>query len=60
MLIAPGPLMSPTGRFDDFIRLPFDHEPAVLREGVQRLASAWQSYAAALDSYGSSRMDVIV
>ena len=52
--------MSPTGRFDEFIRLPFDHEPAVLREGVRRLASAWQSYAAALHSYGSSRMDVIV
>ena len=57
---APGSLMSPTGRFDEFIRLPFDHESAVLREGVQRLASAWQSYAGALDSYGSSRMDVIV
>ncbi|HEX8008366.1 MAG TPA: PLP-dependent aminotransferase family protein [Trebonia sp.] len=60
VLIAPGPLMSPTGRFDEFVRLPFDHEPAVLREGVRRLASAWDSYAAALDSYGSSRMDVIV
>lgn len=60
VLVAPGPLMSPTGRFDEFIRLPFDHEPAVLRDGVQRLASAWQSYAAALDSYGSSHMDVIV
>lgn len=60
VLITPGPLMSTTGRFDEFIRLPFDHEPAVLREGVRRLASAWQSYAAVLDSYGSSRMDVIV
>lgn len=60
VLITPGSLMSPTGRFDEFIRLPFDHEPAVLREGVPRLASAWQSYAAVLDSYGSSRMDVIV
>ena len=60
VLIAPGPLMSPTGRFDEFIRLPFDHEPAVLHEGVRRLASAWQAYTAVLDSYGSSRMDVIV
>jgi DNA-binding transcriptional MocR family regulator len=60
VLIAPGPFMSPTGRFDEFIRLPFDHEPAVLHEGVRRLASAWQSYAAALDSHGCSRMDVIV
>lgn len=60
VLIAPGPLMSPTGRFEEFIRLPFDHEPTVLREGVRRLASAWRSYAAALDSHGPSRMDVIV
>ena len=60
VLIAPGPLMSPTGRFDEFIRLAFDHEPAVLHEGVQRLAAAWRSYAAALDSHGPNRMDVIV
>jgi DNA-binding transcriptional MocR family regulator len=60
VLVAPGPLMSPTGGFDEFIRLPFDHDPAVLSEGVRRLASAWQVYAAALNSYGSSRMDVIV
>jgi len=60
VLIAPGPLMSPTGRFDEFVRLPFDHDPAVLHEGILRLASAWQSYSAALDSQGSSRMNVIV
>ena len=60
VLIAPGSLMSPTGGFDEFIRLPFDHQPAVLQDSIGRLASAWQSYAAALDSYGSSRMDVIV
>jgi DNA-binding transcriptional MocR family regulator len=60
VLVAPGPLMSPTGQFEEFIRLPFDHEPAVLREGLRRLASAWQSYATALDSHRHSRMDVIV
>ena len=60
VLIAPGPLMSPAGRFDEFIRLPFDHEPTVLKEGVQRLASAWRTYAAAVDSHGSSLLDVIV
>ena len=60
VLIAPGPLMSPTGRFDEFIRLPFDHEPTVLREAIGRLASAWQSYAAALATHGSTRIDVIV
>jgi DNA-binding transcriptional MocR family regulator len=60
VLIAPGSLMSPTGRFDEFIRLPFDHEPTVLHEGVRRLASAWQSYVAALDSHGLGHLDVIV
>lgn len=60
VLIAPGPLMSPTGQFDEFIRLPFDHEPAVLRDGVRRLESAWHAYAAALDTHGSRRIDVIV
>ena len=60
VLIAPGPLMSPTGRFDEFIRLPFDHEAAVLREAIRRLASAWQSYAAAMDSRGSVRIDLVV
>jgi DNA-binding transcriptional MocR family regulator len=60
VLIAPGPLMSPTGRFDEFIRLPFDHEPAVLDEGVRRLATAWQAYAAVVDSHGSSLLNVIV
>jgi DNA-binding transcriptional MocR family regulator len=60
VLIAPGPLMSPTRQFDEFIRLPFDHQPAVLREAIRRLASAWQAYSAALDSHGPARLDVIV
>jgi DNA-binding transcriptional MocR family regulator len=60
VLIAPGSVMSPTGRFDEFIRLPFDHEPDSLREGIRRLASAWRTYRAALDSHDSSRIDVIV
>ena len=60
VLIAPGSLMSPTGRFGEFIRLPFDHEPAVLQEAILRLASAWQAYRAQLRSQGSSRIEVIV
>jgi len=60
VLIAPGSLMSPTGRFDEFVRLPFDHDLGVLQQGIRRLASAWKTYRAALDSDGSSRVDVIV
>jgi len=60
VLIAPGSLMSPTGRFGEFIRLPFDHEPAILQEAIRRLASAWHIYRAQLRSHGSSRIEVIV
>jgi DNA-binding transcriptional MocR family regulator len=60
VLVAPGPAMSPTGRFDEFVRLPFDHDPQTLKQGVARLASAWQAYRAELDSHGPRRVDVIV
>jgi DNA-binding transcriptional MocR family regulator len=60
VLIVPGPIMSPTARFDQFVRLPFDHDPGVLQEGIHRLASAWKTYRTALDSAGSSRVEVIV
>jgi DNA-binding transcriptional MocR family regulator len=60
VLIAPGSVMSPTGRFDEFVRLPFDHNPEVLREGIRRVASAWQTYSAALDSHSSRGTEVVV
>lgn len=59
-MIMPGPIMSPTGRFDEYVRLPFDHDPSVLGEGVRRLATAWTAYRAALDADGLNRVDVIV
>ncbi|MBI2755854.1 MAG: PLP-dependent aminotransferase family protein [Chloroflexi bacterium] len=44
--LASGAAMSPRAGFDDHIRLPFGgHEPAVLREAVQRIARAWDIYA---------------
>lgn len=60
VLIAPGSVMSPTGRFDEFVRLPFDHDAGTQREGIRRLASAWKTYRAALDIHGPNRIDVIV
>jgi DNA-binding transcriptional MocR family regulator len=57
--ITPGSLMSTTGRFDDFVRLSFDHEEAVLEEGIRRLAAAWKTYRKGLAS-NSSRVDVVV
>ena len=38
LLVTPGPVASPSGRFDDHLVLPFDHEPAVLLAAVDRLA----------------------
>jgi len=57
--ITPGSLMSTTGRFDDFVRLSFDHEEVVLEEGIRRLAAAWKTYRRGLAS-NSSRVDVVV
>ncbi len=60
VLIAPGAIMSPTGRFDDFVRLSFDAQPDSLREGLRRLAEAWDDYATAVRDRGARRIDVIV
>jgi DNA-binding transcriptional MocR family regulator len=43
--VLPGPVTSPDLGFDDHIRLTYAREPEVLRDGVRRLASAWDGYA---------------
>jgi DNA-binding transcriptional MocR family regulator len=60
VLITPGTVMSPTGRFDEYLRLPFDHQPETLEQGIGRLAHAWQAYHGALDRHGLRQPDVIV
>jgi hypothetical protein len=52
--------MSPTGRFDECIRLPFDHQPEALEQGIGRLARAWRAYRDVLDAHGTRQVDVIV
>lgn len=42
--ILPGPHMSPTERFADYLRIPFIADPESLRAGVRRLAAAWREY----------------
>jgi DNA-binding transcriptional MocR family regulator len=59
VLIVPGMVMSATGGFRDFIRLPFDHQPQVLQEGMRRLARAWEEYAAT-STPATRRLDVII
>ncbi|HKQ58342.1 MAG TPA: PLP-dependent aminotransferase family protein [Candidatus Eisenbacteria bacterium] len=44
--IVPGTSNSPSGRFQDHLRLPFVGDPELVSEGIQRLAAAWEEYAA--------------
>lgn len=45
--LAPGPAFAPDGGLDRFVRLPYTQSPDVLREAVDRLASAWARVAGA-------------
>jgi len=60
VLIAPGTVMSPTGRFDEYLRLPFDYQPETLEQGIGRLARAWRAYHGALEPHGLRQPSVIV
>jgi DNA-binding transcriptional MocR family regulator len=44
VVILPGPLMSGTGRYAGFLRIPFIAEPESLRTGIRRLEAAWRDY----------------
>jgi hypothetical protein len=43
--VVPGPLTSVDGNFAERVRLPYVLEAAEMREGVERLAAAWNEYA---------------
>lgn len=43
--VLPGSVMSPDLSFDGHLRLTLAREPAVLEEGMRRLAAAWDEYA---------------
>jgi hypothetical protein len=40
--------MSASDRYTAYLRLPFLAEPATLRVGVRRLATAWRDYQSSL------------
>ncbi len=42
--IVPGPVFAADGAHRDFLRLPFTLPPALLQEGVRRMAAAWRGY----------------
>ncbi len=43
--VVPGTLASPDGAFADRLRIPFVLDAGPMREGVERLARAWEAYA---------------
>src|SRR5262245_15876820 len=43
--VVPGALASPTGGWADRLRMPYVLEAGPMREGVERLARAWEAYA---------------
>jgi DNA-binding transcriptional MocR family regulator len=57
--LVPGPVSSPDSSFSEFLRLPFGLEEPDLREGVRRLALAWQAYVPLVDP-ARQTMTVIV
>jgi hypothetical protein len=42
-------MTSVDGKFSDRIRLPFVLDPDAMRDGVERLGSAWREYEAEAD-----------
>ncbi|MCA1582602.1 MAG: PLP-dependent aminotransferase family protein [Acidobacteria bacterium] len=57
--VLPGPVCSPTNSFADHLRLAFVPEPEEIREGIDRLARAWDKYAAGREA-ARGRVRVIV
>jgi DNA-binding transcriptional MocR family regulator len=57
--VLPGSVCSPTNGFADHLRLAFVPEPEEIREGVERLARAWNKYGVARES-ARARVGVIV
>jgi DNA-binding transcriptional MocR family regulator len=57
--IVPGHLTGPEGGHGDRVRIPLTLPPAVLRDGIERLASAWTSYLPAAERRRSA-LDVFV
>lgn len=57
--VLPGQVCSPSNSFTDHLRLAFVPEPNEIREGVERLARAWDKYAGVRDT-ARVRVGVIV
>lgn len=57
--VLPGTVCSPSNSFGDHLRLAFVPEPAEIREGIERLARAWEKHASSREN-ARARVGVIV
>jgi DNA-binding transcriptional MocR family regulator len=57
--VVPGPTCSPSGAGVDHLRLSYVLEPDRIREGIRRLARAWEAYTPAASRRGAE-LDVLV
>ncbi len=46
VVLTPGPVFSPSGGLDSFVRLPWTRPVAELHEAVERIAAAWRRFEA--------------
>jgi len=53
--LTPGPVFSPGGGLDTFVRLPWTRPEAELRDAVERIAAAWHRLEADGQQTGVSR-----
>jgi DNA-binding transcriptional MocR family regulator len=45
VVIVPGTVNSPEGRWADHLRMPFVLEPRTMEDGIARIAAAWKEYS---------------
>jgi DNA-binding transcriptional MocR family regulator len=60
VVVLPGPVMSASDRYTAYLRLPFLAEPATLRIGVRRLATAWRDYRSTVSEPAQHRSFTLV
>ncbi len=48
--VVPGPAASPSERQEHYLRIPFVHNRSRMKEGVRRLARAWEAYQQTADA----------
>lgn len=58
--VVPGTVLSPDGRHQSRLRLPFGQRPHVLEQAVARLATAWRTYGEQFEPGRTGNLSVVV